>query len=79
MMCTEVTPVCPVEATLYGYRPNAGGNGFFAAIFTILFITLIVKELSSPLAKDSKLPEYLFLVTWARNFVELPPFETVLR
>lgn len=42
MNCTEVTPVCPVEATLYSYRPNAGGNGFFTAAFTILFITQVV-------------------------------------
>ncbi|PKY01025.1 RTA1-domain-containing protein [Aspergillus campestris IBT 28561] len=31
--CTEVTPLCPVEATTYGYYPNYGGNIFFAAFF----------------------------------------------
>lgn len=31
--CTHVTPNCPVQATLYGYRPNLGVNSFFAALF----------------------------------------------
>ncbi|KAE8393495.1 RTA1 like protein-domain-containing protein [Aspergillus alliaceus] len=31
--CTEVTPLCPVEATTYGYYPNYGGNIFFAVFF----------------------------------------------
>ncbi|KAE8402050.1 RTA1 like protein-domain-containing protein [Aspergillus pseudonomiae] len=31
--CTEVTPLCPVEATTYGYYPNYGGNIFFAVFY----------------------------------------------
>lgn len=31
--CTEITPLCPVEATTYGYYPNYGGNIFFAVFF----------------------------------------------
>lgn len=31
--CTEVGPLCPVEATTYGYYPNLGGNIFFAVIY----------------------------------------------
>ncbi|OGM43818.1 putative RTA1 domain protein [Aspergillus bombycis] len=31
--CTEVAPLCPVEATTYGYYPNYGGNIFFTVFF----------------------------------------------
>ncbi|PIG83675.1 RTA1 domain protein [Aspergillus arachidicola] len=31
--CTEVTPLCPVEATTYGYYPNYGGNIFFTIFY----------------------------------------------
>ncbi|KAE8357509.1 RTA1 like protein-domain-containing protein [Aspergillus caelatus] len=31
--CTEVTPLCPVEATTYGYYPNYGGNIFFTVFY----------------------------------------------
>ncbi|OOO08208.1 RTA-like protein [Aspergillus oryzae] len=31
--CTEVTPLCPVEATTYGYYPNYGGNIFFSVFY----------------------------------------------
>ncbi|EYE97197.1 RTA1 domain-containing protein [Aspergillus ruber CBS 135680] len=33
--CTEVTPLCPVEASTYGYYPNLGGNIFFTVFFGI--------------------------------------------
>ena len=36
--CTEVSPQCPVSATTYGYRPNAGGNTFFTVFFGVLGI-----------------------------------------
>lgn len=36
--CTEVTPLCPVEATTYGYYPNFGGNLFFCIVFGILLV-----------------------------------------
>jgi hypothetical protein len=34
--CTEVSPLCPVEATTYGYYPNLAGNIFFTVLFGIL-------------------------------------------
>jgi hypothetical protein len=34
--CTEVSPLCPVEATTYGYYPNLAGNIFFTVFFGIL-------------------------------------------
>jgi len=40
--CLDVSPECPVRATLYGYRPNLGANAFFAAWFGILFIASLV-------------------------------------
>ncbi|KAE8133711.1 RTA1 like protein-domain-containing protein [Aspergillus pseudotamarii] len=33
--CTEVTPLCPVEATTYGYYPNYGGNIFFTVFYGV--------------------------------------------
>lgn len=33
--CTEIGPLCPVEATTYGYIPNKGGNIFFTAFFGV--------------------------------------------
>ncbi|KAL4808080.1 RTA1 like protein-domain-containing protein [Aspergillus unguis] len=34
--CHEVSALCPVEATTYGYYPNFGGNVFFAVWFGLL-------------------------------------------
>ncbi|PVH73276.1 RTA1-domain-containing protein [Cadophora sp. DSE1049] len=39
--CTEITPSCPLEATIYAYRPNIGGNSFFLAGFSICLIAQI--------------------------------------
>lgn len=39
--CTSVTPLCPVEATTYGYYPNLGGNVFFIVIYAICGIAQI--------------------------------------
>jgi len=33
--CTEITPICPIEDTIYGYAPNLGLNAFFIAVFAI--------------------------------------------
>lgn len=41
-ICTQVTPTCPVEATTYGYRPNLGGNVFFAIIFGVCAVYNLV-------------------------------------
>ena len=40
--CLEVSPECPVNATLYGYYPNLGANAFLTALFGICFIATIV-------------------------------------
>ncbi|KAA8649597.1 hypothetical protein EYZ11_005962 [Aspergillus tanneri] len=40
--CTEVTPLCPVEATTYGYYPNLGGNIFFAVVYGICGILQLI-------------------------------------
>lgn len=37
-LCTEVTALCTVERTVYGYRPDLGGNSFFLAAFAIVLI-----------------------------------------
>jgi hypothetical protein len=39
--CTEVTPQCLVENTIYGYAPNLGLNAFFVAIFSICALAQI--------------------------------------
>jgi uncharacterized membrane protein len=39
--CDEVSSICPIEATLYGYQPTLGATALFTAIFAInLVITL---------------------------------------
>ncbi|KAI4211037.1 MAG: hypothetical protein LQ351_006157 [Letrouitia transgressa] len=39
--CTQVTPECPSEATIYGYYPNLGANIFFLAFFAAgIYLTL---------------------------------------
>lgn len=41
--CTEVTPSCPVEATLYGYAPSLGWNRFFITLFAVFcFVNLVL-------------------------------------
>lgn len=40
--CLEISPTCPVEATLYGYYPNMGANAFLCALFGVCFIATIV-------------------------------------
>ncbi|EXJ81690.1 hypothetical protein A1O1_07755 [Capronia coronata CBS 617.96] len=34
-LCTEVTPQCPVEHSIYGYYPSIGANAFFVALFAM--------------------------------------------
>jgi hypothetical protein len=36
--CTELSALCPVEATVLGYAPNFGASIFFAVCFGILLI-----------------------------------------
>ena len=38
VVCTHVTPECPVTATTYGYRPNLGANIFLLVVFGICTI-----------------------------------------
>jgi hypothetical protein len=33
--CTDVTPQCPVEHTIYGYYPSIGANAFFTIFFLV--------------------------------------------
>jgi hypothetical protein len=36
--CTEITEICTLKATTYGYYPNLAANSLFIAIFAILTI-----------------------------------------
>jgi hypothetical protein len=45
--CLEVTPECPVFATLYGYRPNLGVNAFLCALFALCCLGSIVVGIMS--------------------------------
>lgn len=40
--CLEVSPQCPVYATLYGYRPNLGANAFLCALFALCCLSCII-------------------------------------
>jgi len=40
--CTEVTPYCPVEGTIYGYYPSIGWNAAFAGFFSLCLVVNIV-------------------------------------
>lgn len=39
--CTDVTPLCPVTATVYGDYFNLAGSAFFTAVFTLCLIIQI--------------------------------------
>ena len=39
--CTQVSPQCPVEDTIYGYAPNLGLTAFFVAIFALFALAQI--------------------------------------
>jgi hypothetical protein len=41
-LCLEVSPECPIEASLYGYAPNLGANAFLAALFGTCFLATLV-------------------------------------
>lgn len=36
--CLQISTLCPVDATIYGYYPNMGANAFFLALFASCFI-----------------------------------------
>jgi len=36
--CTELSPLCPVEATVLGYTPNLPANAFFTAAFGLAML-----------------------------------------
>lgn len=40
--CFEVSQICPVAATTYGYIPDLGANVFFTVYFGILLIASVV-------------------------------------
>ena len=41
-LCYDITPGCPVEATLYGYYPNMGANAFLCALFGVCFLASVI-------------------------------------
>lgn len=43
--CTKVTELCPIEATIYAYRPNLGANIFFLIVFAACGIIQLVQGL----------------------------------
>ncbi|KAI0170788.1 putative RTA1 domain protein [Pestalotiopsis sp. NC0098] len=45
--CTSVTPLCPVEATTYGYYPDLGANAALCAVFGLVAITQVIIGFSS--------------------------------
>lgn len=45
-MCTEVTPSCPVRATVLGYYPNLGSGYFFTIMFGLCLIGTLVLGVS---------------------------------
>ena len=40
--CTELSPLCPVEATVLGYTPNLGSSVFFTIAFGLCLIAAAV-------------------------------------
>ena len=44
--CSEVTDVCLVENTIYGYRPSLPANAFFLALFLVCTIVQIAQGIS---------------------------------
>lgn len=55
--CTQVTAECPVSGTLYGYRPNVGGNAFFLSLFALCSVAQIV------IGAWKRLPAYAIMVS----------------
>ena len=43
--CTDISDVCPVQASIYGYYPSLGGNAFFAAFFGICLVVQLFQGL----------------------------------
>jgi hypothetical protein len=41
--CTDISPACPVEETIYGYYPSLGANGWGAGFFGLcLFVNIFL-------------------------------------
>ena len=40
--CTDISPLCPVDQTIYGYYPNLGANVFFLVVFSITCIANVI-------------------------------------
>merc|ERR1711939_442754 len=36
--CTDITPECPVEDSVYGYFPSIGANAFFLGFFALFCV-----------------------------------------
>ena len=39
--CTDLSALCPAEATVLGYVPNKGSSIFFIICFAILFVSAV--------------------------------------
>jgi hypothetical protein len=39
--CTDVSVLCPVEASTYGYAPSLGANATLLALFAIVLIVQV--------------------------------------
>lgn len=44
--CVDVTPECPVRATVLGYYPNLGSGYFFTIMFGLCLIGTVVLGVS---------------------------------
>jgi uncharacterized membrane protein len=38
LLCESISPLCPVENTIYGYTPNLVANTFFAGFFGLALV-----------------------------------------
>ncbi|KAJ5514354.1 hypothetical protein N7463_003906 [Penicillium fimorum] len=45
VVCTELTPECPIEGTIYGYAPNFAANIAFCAIFGMICLAQFIQML----------------------------------
>jgi hypothetical protein len=41
--CTEVSDICPVSGTIYGYRPSLAWNALLLAIFALSSIIHLIQ------------------------------------
>lgn len=44
--CTQVSPECPVSATVYGYTPSLAANAVFLALFGVVAVIQTVQGIA---------------------------------